>query len=325
MLLFAVGGAACAPQGASDGAKQPPNGLATGTGATPATLPAVVLAPDNAVVAVPAPRLDRLLQRNLSPSVSLPEALLAQHLAEWRARSVGERIALWAQLFAGRDDNAYCFGVKPGGYVAESLLVQDFKFDCVSLFYRCTELARADSPRDAVLRALGTRFAGGDPTRVVSVTGGVNYDDPSHLDYSEDFAATGQWGRDVTREVGEAVPDTSGSSRYAANTRWFIPTDRIRVDRLRDGDLLFFVLNEGHEGARKLREQYGLLVGHQGIVHIEKGETYAIHAAQSDLQGIYKGNRVVEVPLLTYLHRVEKWKGVMVSRIEDTAPQSGSR
>jgi hypothetical protein len=46
--------------------------------------------------------------------------------------------------------------------VGDSLLVQDHKFDCVLLFYRCTELARAGTPRDAVLLALGTRFAGGD-------------------------------------------------------------------------------------------------------------------------------------------------------------------
>jgi hypothetical protein len=128
----------------------------------------------------------------------------------------------------------------------------------------------------------------------------------------------------VTREVGEAVPDTAGSSRYAANTRYYIPTERLRFDRLRDGDLLFFVLNEHNENAAKLRQQYGLLIGHQGIVHVDKGQVTVIHAARSSLSGAYEGNRVVEVALQTYLRRVEKWKGIMVSRIEATSSASTS-
>jgi hypothetical protein len=195
----------------------------------------------------------------------------------------------------------------------------------VLLFYRCTELARARTPREAVLSALGTRFAGAEPERAVSATGGVDYDNPSHLDYSEDFAATGLWGRDVTREVGEAVPDSVGTRRYSPGSRYIIPTTRLRSDRLRDGDLLFFVLDERHAGARKLREQYGLLVGHQGIVHVEDGVVRLLHAAQSDLQGVYAGNRVVEVPLMTYLGRMERFKGIMVGRIEDVPTETGER
>jgi hypothetical protein len=262
-------------------------------------------------------RLERLVARNLDPAASLPETLLAGRLAAWRGLAVGARIARWAQLFASRGDNVYCFGPKPGGYVSDSLLVQDRKFDCVLLFYRCTELARAASPRDAVLFALATRFAGGDPARVVSPAGAVDYDDPSHLDYSEDFAGTGLWGHEVTREVGVAEPDSVGTSRYPAGTRVYIPTARLRYDRLRDGDLIFFVLNERNPGAAKLREQYGLLVGHQGIVRVQGRRVLLLHAAQADLQGVYAGNRVVAVSLRAYLQRVDRFKGVMVSRIED--------
>ena len=292
----------------------PVAGAARPAAAPPAAGPR--LAPGDTSRLVEAARLERLVARNLGPRVSLPESLLSAHLAAWESLGVGSRIARWAQLFASRRDNTYCFGPKPGGYVAESLLVQDRKFDCVLLFYRCTELARATSPRDAVLLALTTRFAGGDPARVVSPAGGVDYDDPSHLDYSEDFAATGLWGRDVTREVGLAVPDSVGTSRYPAGSRWFIPTRRLRDDRLQEGDLLFFVLDERHPGAAKLRAQFGLLVGHQGIVHVEGGEVLLLHAAQSDLQGVYTGNRVVAVPLRTYLERMERFKGILVNRIE---------
>jgi len=257
--------------------------------------------------------------RNVAPAVSLPESLLTNRIAAWRSLPVGERIARWGQLFASRDDNTYLFGPKTGGYVGDSLLVQDHKFDCVLLFYRCTELARAGTPRDAVLLALGTRFAGGDPSHVVHADGAVDYDDPAHLDYSEDFAATGQWGRDVTREVGAAVPDNIGTNRYAAGTRWYIPTAAVGSAKLQDGDLLFLVLNEKHPGALKLRQQYGLLIGHQAIV-VHDGDTVAmLHAAIGDLEGVYRGNRVVQVPLATYLGRIDKFKGVMVSRIESDA------
>jgi hypothetical protein len=260
-------------------------------------------------------RLDALLRRNADPAVCLPESLLQARIALWKPLPIGERVARWAALFVARDDNTYCFGPKPGGYVGDSLLVQDFKLDCVSLFYRCTELARAESPRDAVLLALATRFAGGAPDRVVQASGAVDYDDPSHLDYSEDFAATGLWGRDVTREVGDAVADAPGTSRYPAGTRWYIPGAQIHTARLRDGDLLLFVLDEKNVKAQALRRDYGLLVGHQALVDVDGGTVYQIHAAQSPLAGVYAGNRVVRVALATYLQRVERFKGVMVVRM----------
>ena len=268
---------------------------------------------------VPADRLAALLRRNEDPSVSLPETLLAARIALWKPLPVGDRVARWANLFVSRTDNTYCFGPKPGGYVADGLLVQDYKLDCVSLFYRCTELARAESPRDAILLALTTRFAGGVPTSVVQPSGAVDYDDPSHLDYSEDFAAAGHWGRDVTRDVGDAVLDAAGTSRYPAGTRWFIPSHRIRYDRLRDGDLLLYVLDENHVKAQTLRRDYGLLVGHQAMANVQGGEVIQIHAAQSPIAGVYAGNRVVRLPLRTYLQRVERFKGIMVVRLESDA------
>ena len=42
------------------------------------------------------------------------------------------------------------------------------------------------------------------------------------------------------------------------------------------------------------------------------------------LTGVYTGNRVVEVDLLTYLRRIERWKGIMVSRIDDAAVGPGA-
>lgn len=323
--LALIAGVACAGARSADSAapqSAPSHAAPAASPALPQDAVVTTLAPQTRGAGVPPERLERLLRRNLAPAVSLPDTLLAARIAAWKALPVGERIARWAELFVERRDNVYCFGPKAGCYVGDSLLVQDYKLDCVSLFYRCSELARATSPRDAVLLALTTRFAGGPADAVVQPSGAVDYDNPAHLDYSEDFAATGLWGRDVTHEVGVDVAETPGTSRYPAGTCRFIPKNKIRFDRLRDGDLLLFVLDETNDKARKLRENYGLLVGHQAIVRVENGIVYQIHAAQADLPGVYTGNHVVKVPIRTYLARLEKFKGIIVLRMGgDAMPQ----
>jgi hypothetical protein len=279
--------------------------------ATPAAVPALAdgLGPA---------RLERLVARNLQPAVSLPESLLDERIAAWAAAPIGTRIVRWAELFLERGDAHYVFGLAAGGYVSDSLLVQDFKTDCVLLTYRCTELARATSARDAIVRALDSRFHGGSPSAVVSSTGGVNYDDPAHLDYSEDAVRAGRlWGRDVTQEVGLAAADTAGTSRYPAGSFMYIPSSRLRMEALRDGDVLYFVLDEHSKRGQRLRREYGLLVGHQGIAARRGADVDVIHAARDDLPGEYAGDRVVRVPLRTYLERVESFKGVLVTRLDD--------
>ena len=308
-----VTGAACAP------AQQPPASQAQ---AADRPDPARALEPESPATNLIADaqamgrRWDRLVARNLDPAVSLPESSIAARIHAWQQLPVGERVARWARLFASRNDNVYCFGPKPGGYTAESLLVQDYKHDCVSLFYRTTELAQAGSAEGALRIAFDTRFRGVDMKRWPSLTGAVSYDDSVHLDYSEDMLRTGIWGREVTTEVGTAIPDAAGSSRYAPGSYVFIPKEKLRYANLKSGDLLYFVLDEKNEKARTLREKYGLLVGHQGIVDRDGDTVYLIHAAQSDLPGVYTGNRVVRVPLRTYFERVERFKGVMISRLD---------
>jgi hypothetical protein len=260
--------------------------------------------------------LDRMLARNLAPAVSLPTPLIEQHMQEWRDRPVGARIALWADLFRARGDATYRFGLLEGGYVADGLLVQDFKPDCVLFFYRCTDLARSSPAPQAILRALESRFGGATPAPVDSL-GRVDYDNAAHIDFSLDIVRSGRWGRDVTREVGVAIADAAGTSRYPAGSFEYIPSAQLREHNLRDGDHLFFVLDEASQRGRKLRTEYGLVVGHQGIAHIVGDEVYVIHAASKDLPGVYTGNQVVRVLLRTYLERVDSHKGLLVTRVEE--------
>ena len=268
-----------------------------------------------------AQRRERLLRRNLDAAVSMPETTLANRQAAWRQLPVGERVARWAEFFLARGATTYLFGLKPGGYVADSLLVQDFRQDCVLFSYRCAELAQTTSPPDAVLWALVTRFAGAPPDSVVSGRGGVDYDSPAHLDDSLDIVRSGLWGRDVTEEVGVAVPDTAGTKRYPPGSFSYIPSTQLRLDRLADGDFLYFVFDENQPRGRKMRQEYGTPIGHQGIVRRAGARVDVIHAAISALPGEYEGNRVVRVSLPTYLRRVESWKGVIVTRLVDPAAQ----
>jgi hypothetical protein len=125
---------------------------------------------------------------------------------------------------------------------------------------------------------------------------------------------SGHWGRDVTASLSGARPDSAGSARYPAGSFLAVPEAALATGELREGDVVWFVLDATHAGARRLREEHGLVIGHIGILIEEGGEIYLVHAASSDLPGEYAGGRVVSVPLGTYLARVERYGAVMVTR-----------
>ena len=172
---------------------------------------------DSPASQLPQTTIDQLMARNLDAEVSLPTEVLAAKMQEWQNLPVGDRIAMWAELFLERGDATYRFGLLEGGYVKDGLLVQDYKPDCVLFFYRCTDLARSMTPQEAVLQALTTRFAGASPPPV-DAQGRVDYDHTAHIDYSLDIIRSGIWGHDVTREVGISIADSVGTSRYPAGS-----------------------------------------------------------------------------------------------------------
>lgn len=225
-----------------------------------------------------------------------------------------ERVGLWARRFLAAEGIEYLFGLKEGGYVAEGDLIRDDRQDCVSLMYRVTELARADDHRDAVAWALKTRFAGATLDSVVDDTGHVDYARPEHLDFSLDMIRTGHWGRDITANLTGARPDSAGSSRYPAESFQVVPEGNLVTAELNEGDIVWLVLDALHPSGGNLRREYGLVIGHIGIVIEEDGSPWLVHAASSDLEGWYEGGTVVKVPLTAYLDRVEKYSAVMVTR-----------
>ena len=227
------------------------------------------------------------------------------------------RVGWWARRFLAADAAVYCFGPSQGGYVAEGRLVLDERHDCISLLYRTTELAHAADPADAVARALATRFAGADPDSVVDAAGRVDYDHPAHLDFSIDMIRSGHWGRDVTGTLSGAGPDTVGTPRYPAGTVTVVPQDGLVSGELREGDVAWLVLDPADARARSLRHDYGLMIGHVGLVILEGTEPWLVHAASSGLPGRYEGGRIVAVPLVEYLERVERYGAVIITRFAD--------
>lgn len=279
-----------------------------------AVLATVVLASAGGCAATGTDALARAQARAEHADRLLPVAVEDSLLAVEQSLPTAARVGLWARRYLAGTGIRYVFGPSPDGYVAERDLVRDHRQDCISLLYRCGELARARDHRDAIALALGTRFAGADPESVVAADGGVDYDSPAHLDYSLDMIRSGHWGRDVTAQVGVAAVDTVGTSRYPAGSFSYVPKAAFEAATLREGDVVWFVLDPGVPSARKLRDQYGLVIGHVGLVIVEDGRPWLVHAAVSGLSGWYEGGTVVKVPLTEYLGRVEKFAGVMVTR-----------
>jgi hypothetical protein len=259
--------------------------------------------------------MERALARSESAVRIMPVAREDSLLAAESGLSTPIRIGQWARRFLAGQGVEYRFGLAEGGYATEGELVRDDRQDCVSLMYRVTELARAGDHRDAVAWALNTRFAGAPLDSVVDAEGRVDYDRPEHLDFSLDMIRSGYWGTDHTAFMTGARLDTVGSSRYEAGSFTVLPQDALVEDELAEGDIVWFVLDPEHPAGRKLRDEYGLVIGHIGIVIREEGEPWLVHAASSDLEGWYEGGTVVKVPLVEYLRRVERYSAVIITRL----------
>lgn len=255
-----------------------------------------------------------LVRLNFSAGNVFTAAFIDSAIACDKGLPIPVRIGAWARRFAAAPGIDYLFGGAEGGYVAEGRLELDAHQDCVSLVYRCSELARAADAVDALSVALAVRFAGADPDSVIAADGRVDYDRPEHLDYSLDMIRAGRWGMDVTGCLAGAVTDTTGSARVPAGSFRYVPTDALREADLVEGDIVWLVLDPADPGGRRLREEFGLVIGHLGVVIREQRRAMLVHAASRPLPGWYDAGGVVQVPLTEYLARVEKFCGVMVTR-----------
>jgi len=259
-------------------------------------------------------RYDRMIDFNLKSVQALEPSALDAKMAEFADLALHERIAAWADYFWERRITTYRHGLKEGGYVREGRLVDDFRTDCVLFVYRVTELGRSSSALEAVQFAFGTRFYGATLEEVVSEDGRVDYDNPVHIDYGIEMIRSGIWGRDVTDTLGTTVADPDGSGRFPPGSISFVPQASLQYERLRDGDIVYFVTDPETPGGARTREA-GAIIGHMGVIKVERGIPYLFHAASDPIEGVYAGGQVEKVRLDVYLERVETFKGIMATRI----------
>jgi hypothetical protein len=261
-------------------------------------------------------RYEQMVAYNLDNDNTVPSALIDSMMSRFQSLRLGERIAAWADYFYHRGDVNYKFGLKADGYVSRGRLVDDYNTDCVLFFYRVTELGRSNSALEAVQFAFGTRFHGASLEKVVGCEGRVDYENPVHLDYAIDQILSGIWGIDITKQVGQAKIDQAGSTRYDGGLLTFVPKAKVDYRKFRCGDLVFFVSDENQESGKNLRG-FGAIIGHVGVIKTEGDKVYLIHPASKGIDGIYEGGKLEKLPLKTYLDRVENFKGIMATRIEN--------
>lgn len=253
-------------------------------------------------------RFQKMVRSNLdTPHVIASERLNAA-VRLFQDLPLGERVAAWASWFADLGGIEYLYGRAPGGYVAEGRICQDDRLDCILFMYRVTELARSTSAEEAVQFAFGTRFYGASIEQVVREDGTVDYDDDSHLEYSEDMIASEIWGKNVTESVGLRMEkSTVGEIDY-------VPSASIQYGALQNGDIIWFVGDPTPlEGSDTPTRQ--TVIQHVGILDRRGGEVNLVHAAARPIPGIYEKPGVVRIPLQTYLHRVDRFKGIVVTRL----------
>lgn len=208
--------------------------------------------------------------------------------------STGARIAFWAGRFIGTP-----YDRDPlGEYVRTQNIVADDRIDCMYLVFRSVELAMGNSEKQSEEVALDKRFL----TKGIVQNGKVvNYGD--RFQYGEDMIDSGKWGREVTCELGSTrrVPD----SRRKMEVK-FAPVHSVSkgISKLKEGDVIFFV-------KKPEKRIYGEVIGHMGIIKIERGRTFLIHAAGTKKSG----GEVRKVDLEQYIKKMP-YIGVKVTRFE---------
>ncbi len=253
-------------------------------------------------------RFQRMVRYNLDNSEVVESERLNAALTHLGHLPLGERVAAWASWFLDLGRVEYVFGLDADGYVRQGRLVQDYATDCVLFMYRVTELARSTTAEEAVQFAFGTRFYGASVEKAVDDAGRVDYDDPAHLEYSEDMIQSAIWGKDVTASLGAATESLGEVS--------FIPRDQIPYDALRTGDIVWFVgpqvcAPDGKSDGRDTQ------IHHIGIIDRRNGRTELLHAALKPLPGLYESNGLVRVGLDQYLGRIDRFRGIVVTRLNE--------
>jgi hypothetical protein len=216
-------------------------------------------------------------------------------------RSLGERIAFWAERFVGTP-----YDPDPlGEYVTRQVIVADERVDCMYLSFRTVELAMSHTPEEAVMIALDKRFIGKGVTEGSRV---VNYEE--RFQYGEDMIESGKWGREITADIGPPtfIAGARGRERVGMiskeSLQALLQNPESAVGRLKSGDFVFFIKSPEKRYA-------GEIVGHIGIIKREGDGIYLIHAGGKKKSG----GSVKKVSFSDYIDSMP-FVGVRVSRYD---------
>lgn len=217
---------------------------------------------------------------NIASALPFSDIEIASMQSGMSGMPVGQRIALWAERFVGVP-----YDTDPRGlYVTTRRIVADESVDCMYHVFRSVELAITNSPADAMEAALDLRFL----TRGVIGPDGLveNYED--RYQYAMDMIGGGKWGRDVTSALGAAVRIRGDRGLGYVD---ILPAGVIAnaLGNMRSGDVVYFIKDPE-------RRVVGEVVGHLGVLKVEGGEVYLIHASGRKS----RGGRVVRLPLIDY-------------------------
>lgn len=216
-------------------------------------------------------------------------------------RPVGERIAFWAEYFLGKP-----YDPDPlGEYVRKRVIVADERIDCMYHTFRSVELALSSTPEGAVKEALRLRFF----TKGILKDGKViNYED--RYQYGEDMIDSGKWGSEITSDLGKTI-EIKGSRRKETvsilSKEEVIKRDTLK--KFKDGDIIYFIKDPD----KRIVEE---IVGHIGIVKIEGGIPYLIHASgvkDNNNKGFKAEGSVKKIELSDYF-RDMRFAGIRVTR-----------
>jgi hypothetical protein len=234
----------------------------------------------------------------VSPSFALEDSYIASRQKEVAGKSLGDRIAFWAERFLGVPYDPDI----DGAYVTRKAIVADDKVDCMYLTFRAAELALGNTPKQSIDIALDKRFRGHGILENGAV---VNYND--RFRYGEDMIDSGKWGEEITDNIGPVsfIKGSRGRQQVkmvSKETLVKMFREKKRVS-LKSGDIVFFV---------KAPEKriIGEIIGHIGIIERKADDIYLIHAS-----GRKNGDGEVKEILLSDYVKSMPFVGVRISRL----------
>ncbi len=217
--------------------------------------------------------------------------------------NIGEKISFYANSFIGTPYDRIPIGL----YVHSRRIIADNEVDCMYLVFRAVELAFADGDNKKALEiGLDKRFHHKGILDEKSLV--INYDD--RFDYSEDMIFSGKWGKSIFSNNEMSIVE--GTRAY--KTFYYMPkkkliSDKKVISKIKTGDILFLVKKP------QLRSKAKEIIGHLGILDVEDGKVYFIHA--SGVKGLNKKQgKVKKVLLSDYLEDTSRFIGAYITRFK---------